>query len=90
MSPLEPQNRAIGKTIKSLREEAGLTQEELALASGLSTGEISKQEHGWRNPRWETMKRLAAGLGVSCSDMVARAEKFEMEERESTEKDEPK
>jgi transcriptional regulator with XRE-family HTH domain len=82
MSPLEPKNPAIGKTIKSLREEAGLTQEELALASGLSTGEISKQEHGWRNSRWETMKRLAKGLGVSCAYMVERAERFEREENE--------
>lgn len=88
MSPLEPQNPAIGKAIKSLREEAGLTQEELALASGLSTGEISRQEHGWRNSRWETMKRLANGLGVSCADMVARAEQFEREEEDEWEEGE--
>jgi len=83
MSPLEPQNPVIGKTIKSLRKEAGFTQEELAHASGLNTSEISNLERGWRNPRWETMKRLATGLGVSCSDMVAYAEQFEREERES-------
>jgi hypothetical protein len=35
-----------------------------------------------RNPKWETMKRLARGLGVSCADMVARAEQFEREEDE--------
>jgi transcriptional regulator with XRE-family HTH domain len=82
MSPLEPQNPVIGKTIKSLREEAGLTQEELAHASGLNTSEISNLERGRRNPRWETMKRLANGLRVSCADMVARAERFEQEELE--------
>ena len=83
MSPLEPQNPVIGKTVRSLRGEAGLTQEELALASGLNTSEISNLERGWRNPRWETMKRLANGLGVSCAHMVEVAERFEREERES-------
>ncbi|MGN6276695.1 MAG: helix-turn-helix domain-containing protein [Solirubrobacterales bacterium] len=85
MSPLEPQNPALGKAIKSLREEAGLTQEELALASGLSTGEISRQEHGWRNPGWRTMKRVAKGLGVTCAYMAARAERLEREEEDERE-----
>jgi transcriptional regulator with XRE-family HTH domain len=72
----------IGKTIRLLRDEAGLTQEELAHASGINTSEISHLERGLRNPKWETMKRLARGLGVSCADMVARAEQFEREEDE--------
>lgn len=84
MSPLEPQNPAIGKTVRSLRTKAGLTQEALAHASGLNTSEISNLERGWRNPRWETMKRLANGLGVSCADMVAIAERVEREEGEAT------
>jgi transcriptional regulator with XRE-family HTH domain len=89
MSPLEPQNPALGKAIKSLREEAGLTQEELALASGLSPGEISRQEHGWRNPGLKTIKRLATGLGVFGSELLARAERFEREEEDEREEGEP-
>lgn len=82
MSPLDPLYPAIGKTVKFLRDKAGLTQEELAHACGTNTSEISLLERGLRNPKWETMKPLAKGLGVSCADMVAHAEQFEREEED--------
>lgn len=65
-----------------------MTQEELAHASGTYTSEISLLERGLRNPKWETMKPLATGLGVSCADMVARGEQFEREEEEEREEGE--
>ena len=88
MSPLKPLYPAIGKTIRALRDEAGLTQEELAHASDTYTSEISLLERGLRNPKWETMKPLANGLGISCADMVARAEQFEREEEDEWEEGE--
>ena len=83
-SPQEPRHPIIGRTIRSLRLDAGLTQEELALEVGISKSEISRLERGKRNPKWETMKPLAKGLGVPCWHMVAVAEKLE-----ETNKDEP-
>lgn len=81
-APLEPPHPVIGETIKFLRTKAGLTQEEVGLEGGIHPTEISRLEKGMRNPKWETMKRLAKGLGVPCSQMVEIAEELELE-RES-------
>jgi transcriptional regulator with XRE-family HTH domain len=56
-----------------------MTQEELALEVGISNSEICRLEKGKRNPKWETMKRLARGLGVPCWEMVKRAEELDRE-----------
>jgi transcriptional regulator with XRE-family HTH domain len=74
----------IGKTVRYLRHRAKLTQEELAHLSGIHPTEISRIETGKRNPKWGTMNRLAKGLGVSCSQMVALAEVFAPQQRRST------
>lgn len=76
-SPQEPEHPVIGETIRTLRRDAGLTQEELALAVRINISEISRLETGKRNPKWETMKRLAKGLGVPLWHMVALAEQIE-------------
>jgi transcriptional regulator with XRE-family HTH domain len=79
MSSLDPPHPVIGATIKLLRLEAGLTQEQLAHEVGINTSEVSLLENGKRNPKWETMKRLASGLGVSCARLVGLAEMLDLE-----------
>lgn len=63
--------------LKLLRERADLTQEELALELDMSPSEISHLESGRRNPTLGTLQRLARGLGVRCSQVVALAEELE-------------
>ncbi len=77
--PAKPPHPVIGATIRFGRLEAGLTQEELALAVGITNSEISRLEQGKRNPKWETMKRLADGLGIPCWRMVQIAEMLDRE-----------
>jgi DNA-binding XRE family transcriptional regulator len=49
--------------LKRLREEAKLTQEQLALKAGLDVGTIRQLEQGTRtNPQWSTVCSLASGL----------------------------
>lgn len=60
-----------------MRERAGLTQEELALELDMSASEISHLESGRRNPTLGTLQRLAGGLGVRCSQILALAEELE-------------
>jgi transcriptional regulator with XRE-family HTH domain len=60
-------NRAIiiGKRIKRLREDADLTQVELARLIGLrSSGIISQVENGERGLKGENLSRAAAVFGV--------------------------
>jgi transcriptional regulator with XRE-family HTH domain len=55
-----------GERLRELRQKAGLTQEALADASGLSLGSIRNYEQDVREPYWAGIFRLADSLGVSC------------------------
>ncbi|HKI30722.1 MAG TPA: helix-turn-helix domain-containing protein, partial [Gemmataceae bacterium] len=52
--------------LRELREKAGLTQQQLADASGLPVGSLRNYEQGQREPYWQVVFRLAAALGVRC------------------------
>src|ERR1035441_2881211 len=55
-----------GELLRQLRDDAGLTQEELAEASGLSPRSVSDLERGInRTARKETARLLADALGLS-------------------------
>jgi transcriptional regulator with XRE-family HTH domain len=67
----------VAAILKLLREQAALTQEELALELDMRASEISHLESGRRNPTLGTLQRLAGGLGVRCSQVLALAEELE-------------
>lgn len=54
----------IGKTVKSLREETGITQSELAKNIGCSGQVISNIERGYTKPNTEVVNKLAAYFHV--------------------------
>ena len=68
---------ALGQAVKQRRQELGLTQEALALAGDLHQRYVSNVENGWRNPSYASLRKLAAALGVSTSELIARAEQIE-------------
>ena len=55
---------SIASRLKSARKAAGLTQEQLAQASGVTQGAIQKVENG-KSQRPRKLKKIAAVLGVS-------------------------
>jgi transcriptional regulator with XRE-family HTH domain len=59
----------IGERIKSAREAAGITQQQLADAvqAGGGQRQVSNWEVGLRTPRRETLEKIAAALGVKAS-----------------------
>ena len=61
--------KRIGKLIKTLREKAELTQEQLAKKAGVSHSYISLLETGRRMPTIKTADKLAAALGVRLIDL---------------------
>lgn len=71
---------ALGLAVKARREELGLTQEKLDLRSGLHQRWISNVENGKRNPSYASLRRLASGLDLSASELIARAEQIEARE----------
>jgi transcriptional regulator with XRE-family HTH domain len=74
MPGLVPDLVALGRAVRAIREQRGISQVELAEASGFRQSWISSVEHGRRNPSWNNVVRLAAGLGVRPSALVKRAE----------------
>ncbi len=68
---------ALGTAVKARREALRLTQEQVANNSGLHQRWLSNIETGKRNPSYESLRRLAAGLGLSASELIARAEQIE-------------
>jgi ribosome-binding protein aMBF1 (putative translation factor) len=71
---------ALGAAVKARRQELGLTQEELSLRSELHQRWVSNVETGKRNPSYASLRRLAAGLELSASGLLARAEHLEATE----------
>lgn len=69
--------RALGLAVKARREELGLTQEQVYLRTDIHQRYISNVENGKRNPSYASLRRLADGLGLSASDLIARAEQIE-------------
>ncbi|MCL4833001.1 MAG: helix-turn-helix domain-containing protein [Caldilineaceae bacterium] len=57
----------LGTNIRTLREEKGLSQEQLALASGLDRTYLGGVERGERNIATINLCKIAFSLGVSPS-----------------------
>ncbi len=64
-----------GQVLKELRDEHGLSQQQLAFDSELDRTYISLLERGLRLPTLGTIFKIAEVLKLSPSDMVARVEK---------------
>jgi transcriptional regulator with XRE-family HTH domain len=61
---------AIGRTVRSVRKERGLTLDQLATSCGLSTGMVSQLERGIGNPSFATLVQLAHGLDVPVGRLM--------------------
>jgi len=72
----QPQS-ALGKAIRQLRTERGMTQEALAHAAGVTVSHLSTIERGHSNPTWATVKAIAVALRASVSAIAAAADKIE-------------
>ena len=54
----------LGPRVRTLRERVGLNLRSLSERSGISQSALSKLENGQLSPTYETIIKLAAGLGV--------------------------
>lgn len=62
--------RLVGRNVRRIRLETGLTQEAFAERSGFSQQYLSDLERGRRNPTVVTLFELASALGVSHVALV--------------------
>ena len=66
---------ALGQRIRSLRQGLGLSQEALALESGVSRNMLIQVEWGQRGILAERLGDIAEVLGVSAGDLLAEDER---------------
>lgn len=76
MSTGASQRAICAQTIRLLRDERerrGISKYALSAQSGLAQQTISYIERGLRQPSFETMLRIADGIGVSLEDILRHA-----------------
>ncbi len=60
--------------VRQARRRAGLSQEELAKASGVSPATVVQVELGNRRPQGRTLRKLAAALEMEVADLIEEEE----------------
>jgi transcriptional regulator with XRE-family HTH domain len=65
---------AIGHEVRTLRKKLGITGSDLANATGISLGMLSKIENGNTSPSLTTLQALAKALGVPVTAFFRRFE----------------
>lgn len=61
----------LGQRVRQLRTERELTQKELARRGGVSHSALSKIENSQLSPTFETILRIADGLGIDVSELLS-------------------
>jgi transcriptional regulator with XRE-family HTH domain len=67
-----PLNVAFGQVLKQLRQERGITQEQLAAASGYHWTYISQLERGLKNPTLLALFHFAEVMDIAPEEIVRR------------------
>ncbi len=64
----------LGRVIRRLRTERGVSQEGLAAISGIDRTFMGEIERGEANPSFDVLQRIASGLSVRLSELVRQYE----------------
>jgi transcriptional regulator with XRE-family HTH domain len=67
----DPKKVQLGERIRELRDEKGMSREQLATAARVSVRAIVQWELGEREPGWFNMLALGDALGVTCEAFLA-------------------
>lgn len=65
--------RQFGATLRTERKARQLTQQEVALESGLSLTYVGEIERGKRMVSLETVRRIAHAMNLTGAELLARA-----------------
>ena len=71
----------LGEELRKARNQAGLTQEQLAFDADLDRTYISQLEHNKKSPTLDALFRIADALGLPASELIARVERTRQERR---------
>lgn len=68
---------ALGYAIRKARQHSGQSQKDLAAATDLSLGTIKGTEDNKTGPKWGTLRKIAAGIGVPLEEIFKQAAEAE-------------
>jgi transcriptional regulator with XRE-family HTH domain len=75
--PRAKPDRALAVTIRTLREERGVTREAMAHEVGITTGSLAHIELAQSVPSWASFCCIARALGLSISELATEIEAVE-------------
>ena len=67
-------NFAVGKAIRDLRKEKGISQDVLSGFAGIARTHLTMIENGTKQANFETLWKIALALDIRPSEPVARIE----------------
>ena len=65
-----------GERIRAARKKAGMTHGELAKRLNISFQSVAQWENDLRNPKLETLQKIASALGVPLSQLLTQNEQI--------------
>jgi transcriptional regulator with XRE-family HTH domain len=74
-----PAHRALGRAVRMERARRGLSQEALGFDADIHRNYVGAVERGELNPTYGVLLRLARGLTMPLSEVIALAEEIEQE-----------
>ncbi len=67
----EQPDPAFAALLKRLREQRGITQEQLAFDAAVTVSALSRIERGLTSPGWATVRRIARALSLSMVELAS-------------------
>ncbi len=67
---MQSESAKLGKNLKRIRTEKGMTQGDIVRALGVSRSFVSNVENGKTNPTLATIAKLAKALGVPTEELI--------------------
>ena len=67
---MKSESAKLGKNLKRIRTEKGITQGDIVRSLGFSRSFVSNIENGKTNPTLSTITNLAKALGVSTDELL--------------------
>lgn len=69
-NPYQKERIILGQTIKNLREQRKMTQEDLAAKAALDVSYLAKIENGYVNTTIRYLIKISKGLQVKARDLI--------------------
>ena len=67
---MKSESAKLGKNLKRIRTEKGITQGDIVRTLGISRSFVSNIENGKTNPTLSTISKLASALGISSDELL--------------------